>query len=136
MTTRAGGRTQKCTKAEAHVRIEHARLYLNVAKTVLNAETGNEATIATGNAVLAAIAAADAICCAAAGSRFRGPDHVGAAAHLEKVTGDKRLGTLLRDVVNLKDVGHYGLANVVVSRARSAVRKAGELVAEAEQRVR
>lgn len=46
------------------------------------------------------------------------------------------MATLLRDVVTLKDMGHYGLGNVVVSRAKAAVRKSGQLVAEAEKRVR
>lgn len=132
----AGGRAQNCTPADARARLEHARLYLAVAETVLSAETPQEATVATGNAVLAAIAAADAICCASAGSRFRGNDHAAAAAHLAKVTGDTRLGALLRDVVDLKDMGHYGLGNVAVSRAKSALRKARQLVEEAERRVR
>jgi hypothetical protein len=133
---RATSRTEDCSPSDARTRLGHARLYLEVAETVLSAETGNEATVATGNAVLAAIAAADAICCAVSGRRYRGQDHHEAAAHLEKVTGDRDLGSMLRDVIALKDAGHYGLGNVVVSRAKSAVRKATQLVAEAERRVR
>lgn len=128
MSPKPKGRVERCSKADARVRVDHARLYLTVAQTVLAAETGDEATVATGNAVLAAIAAADAISCAATGSRFRGQDHAGAAAHLEKVTGDAKLATTLRDVVNLKDLGHYGLGNVSASRAKSAIRKARLLV--------
>lgn len=134
--SRPKGHTQDCTKAEAKTRLKQARLYLDVAKMVLTAKPGEEVTVATGNAVLAAIAAADAICCAAAGSRYRGLDHAKAADHLEQVTGDKKLAGLLRDTVELKDGGHYGLMNVQVTRAKSAVRKAGQLVDEAEKRVR
>jgi hypothetical protein len=136
MMIRARGKVERCSKADAKIRVDHARLYLTVAQTVLIAEPGEEATVATGNAVLAAIAAADAICCASAGSRFRGQDHAGAADYLEKVTGDKKLATTLRDVVNLKDLGHYGLGNVAAARAKSAIRKARQLVEEAERRVR
>lgn len=133
---RPPGRTQKCSKSDAKIRLDHARLYVTVAETVLTDETSEHATIAAGNAVLAAIAAADAICCISAGSRFRGDDHIGAVDYLSKVTGDKTLGTLLRDVISLKDLGHYGLDNVVASRAKSAVRKARQLVNEASNRVR
>jgi hypothetical protein len=133
---RPSDRVQTCTRADAVVRLGHARLYLEVATTVIGVEGDEDATVATGNAVLAAIAAADAICCSSTGSRYRGQDHARAAEVLERATGDKRLGTLLRDVVTLKDLGHYGLGNVVVSRAKAAVRKAGQLVAEAEKRVR
>lgn len=136
MTPRAGGRTQKCTKGDGRTRLSQAKLYLSVADTVLSAEPGEQATVATGNAVLAAIAACDAICCATAGSRFRGADHRGAADLVQTVTGNKRLGALLRDVVDLKDGARYGLANVRLERARSAVRKARLLVAEAEKLVR
>lgn len=133
---RSKTRTENCTRADARARIGHAKLYLAVAETVLSAETGSEATVATGNAALAAIAAADAICCATVGMRARGQDHAEAADYLTDVTGDKQLGSLLREVVNLKDIGHYGLGDVVSSRAAAAVRKARQLVREAEDRVR
>lgn len=136
MMARATSRTEECSPGDARTRLGHARLYLEVAETVLSEEPGDEATVATGNAVLAAIAAADAICCVTSGRRSRGQDHREAAALLEKVTGDSGLGSLLREVIALKDAGHYGLGNVVVSRAKSAVRKASQLVSEAERRVR
>jgi hypothetical protein len=134
------GRTQNCTPNDALTRLRQAERYLEVAEAVLADETADEtaerATVATGNAVLAAIAAADAICCAAAGSRYRGSDHRQAAAHLEQVTGDKKLASLLRDVVDLKDAGHYGLSNIGSSRAKSVLRKADQLVGAARDRVR
>jgi hypothetical protein len=102
----------------------------------LTEETSEHATVATGNAVLAAIAAADAICCAVAGMRYRGVDHRRAADHLERVTGDRALAGLLRDVVDLKDAGHYGLADLGTARAKSALRKTAKLVAAAKNGVR
>ena len=102
---------------------------------MLSSEATEESTVATGNAVLAAIAAADALCCVLAGERYRGNDHRRAADLLERVTGDKALGTALREAIDLKDQGHYGLVNVQVSRAKKAVRRAAALVAAAERSV-
>lgn len=132
-------RTQICNRSDALTRLRHAERYLEIAEVVLADETGEadeRATVATGNAVLAAIAAADAICCATAGSRYRGSDHRRAVEHLERVTDDKKLAGLLRDVVDLEDAGHYGLSNVGSSRARSVFRKADQLVTAAQERVR
>jgi hypothetical protein len=109
-----------------------ARKYLEVAELVLG-EDLVDATVATGNAVLAAIAAADAICCAVAGQMHRGADHRAAAAHLQRVSGDPRLAGLLRDVVDLKDQSHYGVRSILVDRARVAVKKAKQLLDVAER---
>lgn len=100
------------------MRLRQAELYLEVAEMVLAEQAGVESTVATGNAVLAAIAAADAICCATAGERFRGGDHGQAPALLKKLTGDSSLAALLDDVLDLKDAGHYGLDNVRASPRR------------------
>lgn len=136
MTPRRIDRTQDCGPGDARTRLRQAQLYLQVAQMVTTDEPGEEATVATGNAVLAGIAAADAICCASTGQRYRGNDHRRAADHLEQVTGDARLAATLRDLVDLKDASHYGVRDVQLTRARSAVRKAGLLVEEAARRVR
>lgn len=134
--SRPKGKTEDCTRADAATRLKQAELYLDVATLVLDVEEGTAMTVAAGNAVLAAIAASDAICCSAAGSRYRGPDHTRAANHLETVTGDTKLAGLLRDVVNDKDAAHYGLENIRIAAAKSCVRKAGQLVEAARQRTR
>lgn len=136
MSPRRVDRTQDCGRGEARTRLRQARLYLEVAQVVTTDEPGEEATVATGNAVLAGIAAADAICCEAAGQRYRGGDHRRAVDHLEQVTGDADLAATLRDLIDLKDASHYGVRDVQVPRARSAVRKAAQLVDEAAKRVR
>ena len=108
--------------------MEQAQRYLDVAELVLSDETGSEATVATGNAVLAGIAAADAICCTSTGSRYRGSNHREAARYLERVTGDATLGKALRDLADYEDQAHYGLTNVRVNRARAAIRRAQRLI--------
>ncbi len=123
----------ECSVSQAKIRLDHAELYLEVARLVLADETGSEATVATGNAVLSGIAAADAICCAVVGKRYRGADHREAAGFLERVTGDRKLGQALRDLADYKDGAHYGLLNVKTQRAKAATRRAETLVNAARE---
>ena len=58
------------------------------------------------------------------------------ADHLERVTGDKTLGRTLRELVDLKDAGHYGISNVSRTNATKALRRATRLVDAATARAR
>jgi hypothetical protein len=122
--------------AEARIRLTHAEQYLAVAELAFSPEGGPETTVATGNAVLAGVAAADAICCALAGKRHRGADHREAAEFLGMVTGDRGLARSLRELIDFKDAAHYGLENVKAQRARAAIRRARSLVAVARDKVK
>jgi hypothetical protein len=78
-----GGRTGTCTRADARLRLRTARAYLETADLVIDESTRTEfANVAAGLAVLAGVAASDAICCVRLGKRHRGEDHRGAAALL------------------------------------------------------
>jgi len=129
-------RTGTCTPADARTRLRQAQLYLEAAELIQAEELAEAATVATGNAVLAAIAAADAICCAAAGVRSRGQDHRQAIDLLQEVTGDRALARALREVLDLKDAGHYGLSNVTTANCTAALRRARTLVDAAAERTR
>ena len=137
MTPRRVSGSRSCTRADARVRLSQAELWVEMAGLALAAESARETetTVAAGCAVLAGIAAADAICCAVTGMRYRGEDHRRAADFLSDVTGDTALGKKLRELVDLKDAGHYGLAGIGLSKARMAVRRAESLVSEAKRRV-
>ena len=82
-------RRRPCTAEDARTRAAHARAYLEVAKLVRGdadkPEDLNFNHVAAGNAVLAAIAASDALCCRLLGERSRGQDHRDAVALLEQV---------------------------------------------------
>jgi hypothetical protein len=136
MVRGSAGRIEVITRADARARLKTARTYLDVAELIVDEPADEAATVATGNAVLAGIAAADAICAYASGERYRGPDHRAAADHLERVTGNKTLGRTLRELVDLKDAGHYGVSNVSRTNARKALRRAARLVDEATTRAR
>ncbi len=89
MASGSAGRVEAITRAGARTRLKTARMYLTAAELIVDEAANEAATVATGNAVLAGIAAADAICSDASGEWYRGPDHWAAADHLERVTGDK-----------------------------------------------
>ena len=61
MSPRHSGRVVTCTRAECRTRRDQARAFLEVAELVLT-EDRREAHVAAALAVLAGIAAADAVC--------------------------------------------------------------------------
>jgi hypothetical protein len=97
-------------------------------------EPGDEArNVAAGNAVLAGIAAADAICCLRLGKRHRGQDHHAATDLLHTVRPDGRtLATALATVLAAKDPSHYGETFVSNTRLKTTMRAATRLVDAAE----
>jgi len=92
--------------------------------------------VAAGLAVLAGIAASDAICSRRLGVIHRGDDHRAAAELLRQATpdGDKLAATFLR-LIDVKDAAHYGVMVVAAGRAGDTVRWAKRLVERAEQEV-
>lgn len=130
MSPRSSGRTQRCTTADATVRLRHASKFLEVAELV--AEEGQDleyASAAAALAVLAGIAASDAACCKALGRRSRGQDHLEATVLLEQITPDGgRAANSLRRLLSLKDEAHYGLFDVGGQDLKTALRQASDLV--------
>lgn len=125
LTTRAGDH------AEAVRRRRIAEKYLEVAELAAS-EDGAAINVAVGVAVLAGIAAGDAICIEGIGERHAGPNHTEAAVLLGRV--DKALGDELRDLVALKPGSHYG-DSLLGGRDRTrALRAARSLVTAARER--
>lgn len=131
MTRRAPSRVQECTRAEAHARRAQASAFLEVAELVLS-EDRREAHVAAALAVLAGIAAADAICGLSLGKWSRGSDHGQAADLLQEVAlHDSTLAMKLRRLLADKDAAHYSPSLVTFDKATTMVRYAGALAAEA-----
>ena len=93
--------------------------------------------------MLAAIAAADAICCFVAGVRSRGRDHRHAITLLQETTGDAAPARGLREVLDLEvqrraltPAGRHGVNDVSASNCTAALRRARTLVDAAARRVR
>lgn len=124
--------TTKPTKpGEGRGRRQVAERYLEVAR-LIDSEDGTAINVCVGVAVLAQIAAADAICAAALGERHSGQDHEAAADVLARV--NPKLAKLLRDLVTLNTTSHYGFGLLTAAERRTALRCATALVAEARLR--
>jgi len=134
MSPRPTGRTSACGDVEAEARLDQARAFLQVAGLVGDQDD----EVATPNvsaslAVLAGVAASDAVCCAALGRRPRGQDQRQAVALLSQVVdiGQPMARDLTR-LLSLKDDAHYGVLQVSGQRLTAALRQARHLVGAAE----
>lgn len=123
--------TKPVRQGEGRGRRQVAEKYLEVA-TLIDSEDGTAINVCVGVAVLAGIAAADAICSAALGLRYSGQDHEAAAELLGRI--DATLGKQLRDLVALKTTSHYGFGLLSPTQRKAALRCASALVAEARLR--
>lgn len=122
---------RRAGRAEGMGRRRVAEKYLEVAELIAS-EDGTAVNVAVGLAVLAGIAAGDAICITATGERYSGTDHAAAADLLARV--DRLLGGELADLVALEPGSHYGDALLKPEQRTRALRAARTLVDEARAR--
>ena len=135
MSPRGSSRVTSCTPAEARGRREQAKAFIDVAEMVLSEPaTQTHSHVAAALAVLAAIAATDAICGLQLGRYSRGQDHDSAAGLLDTVDlPDSTLPAKLRRVVASKDNVQYSPRLISKTDARALVRQARALVDAAER---
>jgi len=130
--TKPNQHVKECTSAEAHERLAQARTFLDVAGMVMSEEP-REAHVAAALAVLAGIAAADAICGLNLKKWSRGSDHLQAVALLNTVSGASgALANHLRRLLNQKNAVHYSPKLVTVDEAKIMLRHASALVDAAD----
>ena len=127
-------RTRQATLEEGRHRASIALAYLNAAEHVLS-EEGNEAnlSVVAGLAVLAGIAASDALCIRHLGYYSKGQDH-GDAVDALVATGtpaSRKWSQTLKRLVDLKDEAHYGFYSVSKTKATSALNQARLLIVAA-----
>jgi pyrimidine deaminase RibD-like protein len=125
-------RTSAGDRGQARTRRQIAQKYLEVAELAATEATGPSSTVVVGVAVLAGIAAADAICLAATGVRYAGTDHAEAAVLLEQT--DRLLGAELARLNRLKPAAHYGSSFIGVNERDQALRASRKLVEAATMR--
>ena len=143
--TRPKGRTVACSRDDARNRLKRAESFLVVADLVLGEriempdqdDAINLSGVAAALAVLAGIAAADAVCCHRLGVRFRGQDHIQAVKLVRQVSpnGDD-LGQDLDRLLDLKDNAHYGILGVSDADARKATEWARRMMDNAHSVLR
>lgn len=137
MTPRRPARQEPCGRAEATSRLAQADAYLVAARLVVDdrAEVANPG-VAGALAVLAAIAAADAACCARLASRARGQDHREAAALVATVAPHgPAMAKDLQRLLDRKDTVHYGTTMITAAEGARMVGWAARLVAHAHAAV-
>ncbi|MGH9011799.1 MAG: hypothetical protein ACRDYF_18420 [Acidimicrobiia bacterium] len=129
-------RQAPCGPTEAARTARLARAYLDLAEQAAGQESDEARTVAAGNAVLAAIAASDALTCLRLGRHSRGQAHQEATALLSTVRPDgSRLAKDLATALGVKDAAHYGSVFVSTATLRSTLRASTRLVEAAETAV-
>lgn len=129
-------RQPACGETQARSRAKVARIYLDIAQLTAGEQDDASRNVAAGNAVLAGIAAADAICCVHLGKRSRGQDHREAVSLLQAVSPNgQKLAADLATVLAVKDPAHYGDTLIGATKLKTTVRAATRLVEASETSV-
>jgi hypothetical protein len=129
-------RQAPCGPTEAARKARLARAYLDLAEQAAGHDSDEARNVAAGNAVLAAIAASDALTCLRLGRHSRGQAHQEATALLRAVRPDgPRLAKDLSTTLGVKDAAHYGSVFVSAATLRTTLRAATRLVESAETAV-
>lgn len=130
MSPRGQGRTASCSPQQARERLRQASGFLWWARTASeDVSDPINADVAASLAVLAGIAACDAICGNVLGYYSRSQNHADAAALLRSIEpGGAQLASKFRRLVATKDDAQYAPDTLSATAARTAVRHAGDLV--------
>lgn len=127
------GKSSVCGRKSAQDRLDVAREYQELAHSKSNLETGAVRNAMAGNAILAGIAAADAICCIRLGERSTSSDHSDAVLLLAKVNSE--LAQKLSTLIGSKPTSHYGENFIGIETLKSCLRAMDQLVLAATQTV-
>ncbi|MFN2538881.1 MAG: hypothetical protein ABR549_12165 [Mycobacteriales bacterium] len=126
-----GGQGSDCNPAEAKTRLQDAREFLELASLKADDNSRAAQKAAAANAVLAGIAAADAICCVRLGRRSSSSNHDDAVRLLAEVDG--ALARHLAVLIEIKTPSQYGTSLLNKDKVIRAMRAASELVSAAER---
>jgi len=126
-------RQPPCGPADAARKARLSRAYLDLADQAAGQDGDEARNVAAGNAVLAAIAASDALTCLRLGRHSRGQAHQDATALLRTVKPDgPGLAKALSTALGIKDIAHYGTVFVSAAVLKRTLRAAAHLVEAAE----
>ena len=129
-------KTRDCTPREALRRLSAARKFLEAAELYVADEDPDGRRVAVSNAVLAGIAASDAVCCARLGRHAVGDDHRAAVELVGSIGPEGRqVAKALTSLLSVKHKAQYQTAAVGKADATAAVRRAQTLIATAERLV-
>ena len=127
--------TTPLTEAEARARLNEAHVYLETSERLAASDANAEREASGSNAVLAGIAAADAICGIVLGERSSSDEHSQAVALLKRATRPAtKPANSLRRLLVAKTPVQYGVQPISLADAADLVRWASDVVAEADTR--
>jgi hypothetical protein len=127
-------RQAPCGPSDAVRKARLARAYLDLAEQAAGQDSDEARNVAAGNAVLAAIAASDALTCLRLGRHSRGQGHPEAGALLRTIRPDgARHAKDLATALTVKDAAHYGSVFISAPTLRTTLRAATRLVEDAEK---
>lgn len=120
------GTISTCGPVQAKNRLDVAKQYQELSHLKAEEKAGAARNAAVGNAVLAGIAASDAICCYRLGERSSSSSHSDAVALLAKV--DQNLAKHLSILIGDKTTSHYGDTFIGAESLKSCLRAMDQLV--------
>ncbi len=127
MSAKATQRSVPCGTSDARSRLVDARAFLDVA------EVSDNTDVVATNAIHAAIAAADVLCCLSLAKRSSSTNHHDAVDLLHQV--DASAANALRRCLDLKTRAAYESRDVSARDAATTVRHAARLIDAAEKAV-
>lgn len=128
MSPRSAGRVVDMTPGEVRVRAEAARKFLEVARLIEDEDDTSYRPVRASLAVLAGIAAGDAICGHVLKQRSRGQDHHQAVDLLRRVRGADTATRALSTLLDIKDAANYGTDGLPADKTAQALRAALRVV--------
>lgn len=134
MTPRAPNRTTPCTREQAGQRLRQAEAFLGWARAALADERDQvNLGVATSLAILAGVAATEALCGSSMGYYSRGQNHADAANLVRSIEpGGAALASTFRQLVACKEDTGQAPKALLESSAKAALRQAGDLVSAAK----
>jgi hypothetical protein len=130
-------KTRQITESQARARLAEAEVSLEIARMFDGSLNPAERKVASSNAVLAGIAASDAICGLLLGERAAGDDHRQAVDLLaQAIRPSSKAANSLRRLLTQKTPLQYGVEVVAPADSVAHLQWAEDVVAEARLRAR
>ena len=123
-------KTRPCDAGDARNRLAQARRFLEAAELYDGDEDPQAANVSATNAVMAAIAASDAACCAYFGEHPQGDAHAEAPDLVKRIPdGGTAASQALRRAVALKNKAQYNLLPISKADRDTAHKQARKIIA-------
>jgi hypothetical protein len=127
-------RAQPCTRENAKQRLDDAHAQMDLADLATAESAAAERKTAVACACTAALAAADAACCAVLGERSQSENHRDATALVAQIApGGPAAAHKLARCLGLKHEAQYGFGEISAEKLKTAQRNGHALIEFAEQ---